>query len=797
MTTTEICRTRLMQIINDELSKLSNPELEQTPDNQGLRLIGLKIQSILPEAIELIREHAERLSLQQNDISMLPLYFNRLHKLRYLDIHDNKFTIFPEILTKMDNLEILDISFNSLTHLPKELGNLRKTLKILSIKQNQFDKLPVELLQLKNLQLIELENNPFNNKDASFLSRTNISNNGQDWLNEIRPYLHSIKEAEEENIHQQQQYIHPVLERSRSVSESHVSSKASKRMGFIMVRPNLESPSSNEVISESRGEIGSNNGIRIETRHRSHTTLDPYDPGEFTQKLAFNNDNHGPTITGSSSNNTSHLGVSSSPNSGLDSIPEHKSNDYFKRLSALPETRLEFKQFRVIDISRKLLFSISEFQSMLKKLNSFCTDKQIIVDVVSQLYSSKTMIDRLVEVLEKNENLSEIHNSIDEFIKIVIMTIHIFKKLIDLINSNLAIYTKNIEPQFLRSFYLSLFLSYNEVLNAYKIISPDSPRRALFQTLQPQRIAEVGTTSGSTSTATASSATISTPGPSSVTISQQQATEINENDEKLYESLNNVLQSSQTVYSELNNSISKSAIATAKSEDQQFNSQLINKIKELTNTLVSSMDLNKKIKHKVSNPVIIKSFTMLDKKKFYDEINLFLKSIITILASTKSIINDQPLMLSEVKPYLANLTKATKDVAIMLEVSSYRLVNDNYISQVVQPSSSSTAAASPPAPVLPQQASLLSSIPSMMSIPQMNTPYMNISIHQQQQQAQFQQQQQQQAQQLLLQQNGNPLLTGSSYLQTPSLQQPNPFEASMMYNMSNGSPYAGGNMEHD
>ena len=101
--------------------------------------------------------------------------------------------------------------------------------------------------------------------------------------------------------------------------------------------------------------------------------------------------------------------------------------------------------------------------------------------------------------------------------------------------------------------------------------------------------------------------------------------------------------------------------------------------------------------------------------------------------------NESPI-LNEVRPSLASLTKATKDVTIMLEVSSYRMINDSFSAlNSAVPQSTATAP-------------MISSIPSVMSIPQMNTPFVNMP-------------------------------SASTPMQTAS----NPFEASMVNNMQSMS----------
>ncbi|CCH44120.1 Leucine-rich repeat-containing protein sog2 [Wickerhamomyces ciferrii] len=740
-------RTRLIQLITEELTR----SMKSEEDAGGMKLIGLNIQSIPPEAIELIRGNVERLSLQKNNISMLPQYFNRLSKLRYLDIHDNRFTTFPEILTTMTELEILDISFNNLRSLPNDLGHL-KNLKVLSLKNNNFEVLPTSLLSITNLKILEVENNPLKIPSQSFINNIPHKPQSPEWLYEIKTFLHHNKELIETNIpaydisQQLQDNVStttpiketekpplsshlssqsqsttssatssttslPHLERSRSTSESYVSSRAAKRMGFIVKRPNIESSSSD--LKESHEENPSSSNDPWRNRSMSTTTAIPPNSNiiEEEDEIQDLKDSNRLRNGGTNSN------ASPIHSDKLNSIPEHKSRDYFKRLSTLPEQRPNISQFKIVDISRKILFAITEFQSTIKKLNVFCSDKNIVIEMVSQLYHSKSIIDHLVENLEKTEENNDGYVSIDDILQSVNQTVSIFKKMIDLLQGNIHSYVKNADVCFVRMLLLSLFLSYGEVFNAYKILRPSTQSNQR----NPKDIYSNNHNNTTTNNNTRSGVSQLPPLKvndlsNSVAITQQQLNEYNEADQKLYESLHTVLESSSQVYAELNDAISKGAIANATkpAEDQQqsLNPTTIPKIKDLTNTCVVSMDLNRKIKSKlISNS--IKNGSLLDKKKFFDEINALLKSIITILGSTKSIMNEMPI-LNGVRPSLASLTKATKDVTIMLEVSSYRLINDSF----------SSMNSSIPQSATTYQPTMISSIPSVVSIPQINTPFL-------------------------------------------------------------------------
>lgn len=169
-------------------------------------------------------------------------------------------------------------------------------------------------------------------------------------------------------------------------------------------------------------------------------------------------------------------------------------------------------------------------------------------------------------------------------------------------------------------------------------------------------------------------------------------------DTKLYELISHTIQSAQVVFSQLNAAIAKSANSTAKkSELDELNQpaeldHVGKKVKEMTMHCVASMEQTKRIN---ATLIAVQSMDHTDgesQKRLYEETNLFLKSIINVLAATKGAIQDIP-ALNEVRGALSNLTRATKELTICLETSTLKktvMKNTSSASNLVeQPSLSS------------------------------------------------------------------------------------------------------------
>ncbi|RXG14179.1 leucine rich repeat (LRR) protein [Leeuwenhoekiella aestuarii] len=209
-----------IKVIPSELGKLklleklylNNNLLTEIPASignlNGLQELGLENNSIniLPKTIGRLKQ-LTNLNLRQNIICALPDSITELKKLESLDLAENDLTHLPENIgslsnlktfplysnflielpssfTELVNLEKLEIQQNKLKHLPSQLGNLKKlrsiylggrdSTKISSFKSldssyesdslrimrsnNDFQELPVSLSSLKNLKMLDFEN---------------------------------------------------------------------------------------------------------------------------------------------------------------------------------------------------------------------------------------------------------------------------------------------------------------------------------------------------------------------------------------------------------------------------------------------------------------------------------------------------------------------------------------------------------------------------------------------------------------------------------------------------------------
>lgn len=142
-------------------------------------------------------------------------------------------------------------------------------------------------------------------------------------------------------------------------------------------------------------------------------------------------------------------------------------------------------------------------------------------------------------------------------------------------------------------------------------------------------------------------------------------------DEQLYSQLESATTSSQSVLSLLNETIARSAQATAAAtrNGSQSSPVLAARVRDLSNACITGFAATCKLK------LVIEKQPKLgipDRKRFWDDVNGFLKAIIAILAAAKQAMVDLPL-LAEVRPEIGTLAKVAKEIPPLLEQSSYKL----------------------------------------------------------------------------------------------------------------------------
>ncbi|KAI0464099.1 hypothetical protein LJB42_001702 [Komagataella kurtzmanii] len=671
-TSGELSRSRAVTLISEEFKRSIN-------DDNGMKLANFNLHSFPTEAIEMIKDRTTRLSLQDNVLSFLPLYFNRLSQLTCLDLHGNSFQEFPLVLCLLQKLEVLDISSNQIRTLPKNVSNLT-SLKVLSLQDNALETLPSSVSKMVNLKVLELSGNPM-----KFPTLENIQiwqqQTNRDWLDSLRSFLSGHGEEKEDSNDSDD----GLLIRSRSNSENHISTRAAKRMGFVIKKPVNSESAPLQTAKPIEQDTQNNNTTTTTTITNTTASTSalpsvppPPPPLSINTTSSVSNAQSittptiptaiNPTIaarlspkdfSGSKKSNVTPRNRShtfgTSEGNGTIFNHEKKSSAYFKRLSTLPEGKgSSLTQSKLFEISNKIVFSLTEAHNVVQRFCDYCEDAKLSSRMEWYLNNSDEHFGGLVGYLELLQQVpSPTPTSLtDNVISSVSHCLSSFKQIVVFLRSRLDSFTDKANVLVLRQACLRLFGSCAELVNCYQILNPS------FKAIPPKQPART------------KPLRIDTTATAGEDLPQTDVKDLKEQDELLFEYIGNATSAAQVVFSQLNAAISKSAIASAQGEESGSVSNVVAlKVKDLTSTCVSAMDVTRRLHSRLAT--IRQEESLVEVRKFWDDTNYFLKVIINILASTKSAMADLP-MLNDVRSSMATLTKATKDVTIRLEESSFR-----------------------------------------------------------------------------------------------------------------------------
>lgn len=672
------------------------------------------------------------LNLHNNNITTLPDDFGLLEKLEVLDLSSNSLLLLSSSTLNLKRLTVLSLKNNRLKYLPPALGELQN-LSLLETSEN-----PLLLPSAEFIKSLQKSN------DSDWVMELKA------YIRDISSVLEGkINDLTEDITEDNNRYTPNPIARSKSVSETRSkSSKAARRMGLIIKKSEESSGnlSTEELDKTNKFEPEYSSTLLPKSASAAETSFNivsPPPPIPPISTITTTTPSTAPTSRPISPTNHLNTAQSSNPNllstrpssrnrsrsntlKEIDRIldknenvdTEHKSGAYFRRLSTLQEvpndefltssrtpsmstasstshsttTRRENTGFKrnilkdqqiteedgqapqnvshertlsgnslpkvsssnkrslmdssdIIKVSRKVLFSFSELHSSVRRFTGFCVDKKVTMKMVSFLYTTKSNIDSLVENLEIME---ESGNNMDHILDSLSSSISSFKSIMVLLSENFSKFVVKIDVCFIRMLYLTLYGSFNELLNAYNILSQTKAAQPNFMTNSSE--------------------------------AKQKAANINdfdEMDEKLYKSIEIATKNAEEVFTELGNVVTKSASNVA------LNSSIRSKVKDLSSVCLISMDITKRLKIKLitinNNP------SQPTRKSFWDDINLFLKAIIQTFSAVKAIMKDLP-ALNEIRAAMATLTKSTKDVTIMLDVSSYRSMSSESSNSSNQPS---------------------------------------------------------------------------------------------------------------
>lgn len=691
--------------------------------------------SVVPEVIGNCCPHLEGLDLSQNSLNSLPRsVLSNLPDLKVLLLKNNEFNYLPPVLGEMINLETIGISENPLVlpsldlvkSMPGGTNDLKAYLlsnsdtleQCLQNQVHQNQKAPTTPSINRTQSLTDTKSKSLKaSKRMGFIinstkttpedvTRSQLGqNNLQDMITPSKPErkllltdtagMSTFPERKDSaaNIDPASVPSTPSTYTTTTASVSRSSSPPSFTTGSTHSRPGSRNRSRANTLREISPSVDYSELTDSEQKSGSYfrrlSTLQERPADEtfkssqeelsssFPLKEESLKKPHFNAVLDASPLKHASRKASIGNNSGTDiKFGQHPS-------SAHLDSHYSYDTATALKIARKVLLSFSDVHSSIKRLTMKSSDKEVTVKVVPLLHRAKVNVDLLVETIESADDNGENHKNL--IVSAVIACVSSFRQVLELFVDTLSSFSAKIDVFFIRMVYLTLYGSLNEMQNVYRLLNPvaasfraPSLARSQFVIGLDPKLKQ------SHSGMTPEDTQIPALDPSNTAL-ESGAVTIDEADEKLYQCIDLAIANAKTVYSELTNAISKSAIASANANGSPaINLVVSTKFKDLTNACVAFIDITNKLATKLAT--IRSNQSQQAKKLLRDDITQFLTLTLQTFASAKGIMDDVPI-LNEVKRSMATLTKTTKDLTVLVEASSYHSISES-LASIVQPQTS-------------------------------------------------------------------------------------------------------------
>ncbi|KAG5513784.1 hypothetical protein PMAC_000822 [Pneumocystis sp. 'macacae'] len=678
-----------------------------------------KIKTIPKEIINIIKDKAFRdlysyfikkiliifrLALGHNQLSFFPNEIKKLSRLRYLNIRANIFKEFPSVLCDLPSLEILDISRNKIRYLPRDFGNLI-SLKVFSISRNKLEILPLYISKMNNLKILKIDHNPIIFPPKEIVYFEGEEKDMLPWLNNVKSFLSNHKNNFIQNIEEQ-----------------------------CLISENGKNDPDN-VLCQKKKALNMSSEIQDHILTNKITFISPLSPEKNLLKLTKNTQNKKDDLPFSFSTLPTKMSLN---NSERDQINNHNSKKishnleitnnlkntnvgfkfkenniqrnpdvYFKRFSTLPETkRIFLKSIKVVETSRGILFSLSQVYQGIKQYVMFCTDSSIKQTINLFLYTANIHIGTLTSALEEYET-KDPNSEPSNVVSACCACIEAFKQVIGIFHKHIKKITMKADIRYTRTLLLLLYGAAVEIQNSWMLLESVLPSKPFNintfsrkNNLSNNSTLPHHSTLKSLSNISMTGSTISTINASNInskpiaTLSNLSQTELSnthtssiitqyleltdlsktDTDEHLFEKILATTTVTLSVLTLLESEITQNTMTSKEGYPiATINSGTVIKLKELITMSENAKKAAQILKNQLKS--IKKNDILNYKRKFWEDTNTFVKSIIAIAALVKLVSTEFPFSKS-ILSGLSTVTRSTKELTILLSISSFRFITE-------------------------------------------------------------------------------------------------------------------------
>lgn len=670
-----------------------------------------------------------KISFKGNSLRSVPDCLGALPNLYYLNLSHNKFNEVPPCIVGLSNLEILDMSSNSLSRLPSFLVSLPH-LQGLSLVNNKFEVFPPVIADLEQLVILELNDNPIR-VPSNILSLSDAPDE-ESWLGAVRHHIRSSR-AEIENALQSgatnQTQTHADIgtgastERMRSASESNVNPRAAKRMGFVMSRhatdqsyvANLHarglSHDANILKNASFGKQPSQSSLpspaagtsvkqsAASTEHHSHarnasslsSTLEfadlqppmPRSPlskspfgspwgsprpsvtdldsqASFNSRLSTLAEEHDADSEAGDTEVDSSFLINRESNASSEAGPTHSTTARpAGAIRSLPETVHESP------------FELSQNQQPLFK-DSFSEARNVTsastaapLGLVGQNGASSMNLSSGVQTPS-----SATMNAVENMAFALEEVGGTLGKITSSLPPAIVAALKEAQEHIFNGAWLKALVAFTALLNRLTI--PTTFRQVLSRISRRQQ------------RQLASSIILAFPELESAWRHMQRSklmpmiTDSISQDEQLHAQLDYASKCAQSVLALLNNVVAKSAVAAA--DQTESTSEMALRVRDLSGVCIRCSSATRSVRALLDRQATTHARTLqlAERRRFWDDVNLFLKAVISTLATVRASLPCLPMLADASVGYeVAKLSRIAKEIPPLLEQSSYRVLLDS------------------------------------------------------------------------------------------------------------------------
>ncbi|EMR10118.1 hypothetical protein PNEG_01397 [Pneumocystis murina B123] len=583
-------------------------------------------------------------------------------------------------------------------------------LKVLSISRNKLKVLPIYISKMSNLKILKIDHNPITFPPKEIIHFKGGEKEMLPWLNNIKSFLSSHEEyfndhGEEQyltsegekdnffNIYQKEKKInmsskiqHPILT-NKTTSISLSSSEKGSQKSIKDTQEKEDTLFSFSTLSTRKSSNNSESKDHQNPIKKIENKINTYNPKKISHDLE--------TINSSINN---HATFKFSKNN-----VQKNTEAYFKRFSTLPEAkRILLKSIEVIETSKGILFSLSQVYQGIRQYIVFCTDPSIKRTINLFLYTANIHIGALTNALEEHETKD--HCMEPSFVISTCCTcIEAFKQVIGAFHKHIKKITMKADIRYTRTLLLILYGATIEIRNSWMVLVSALPPTSFnvnifsfknhssgnfasshhptFKSLSNISITNSAAPTTNTSNINQNSIPVLSnlnqvelpnTHTSSIITQYLELADLSktDTDEHLFEKILTATTAALSVLTLLENAATRNTITESeKNHSTTTNSEITAKLKELATMSINARGVTQKLKSQLKN--IRENSSLNHKRKFWEDINAFVKSIIAIAALAKFISTEfsfSKLILSG----LSTVTRSTKELTILLSISSFR-----------------------------------------------------------------------------------------------------------------------------